>query len=41
MDAGTSIGGDAVETIRNALLSTAALPKDVVEAVLKGYDHKG
>jgi hypothetical protein len=40
LDAATSIGGDATQTIRDALLSAAALPRDVIEAALKGSDDK-
>ena len=39
MDAATSIGGDGAQKVRDALLSATALPRDVIESVLKG-DNK-
>ncbi len=40
MDAATSVGSEAVGTVRNALLSAAALPRDVIEAALKGSEDE-
>jgi hypothetical protein len=40
MDAATSVGGSAASTVRDALVSSAELPRDVVEAALNGSDKK-
>ena len=40
LDAATSVGGDAVSTVREALLESAALPRDVIESAIKGHQDK-
>ena len=40
MNAATSVGGDAVTTVRDALVNAAALPRDVVESAIKGSEEK-
>jgi len=34
------VGGDAVTTVRDALVNAAALPRDVVESAIKGSEEK-
>jgi len=37
LDAAGDVGGDALDKVRAALLGTAKLPHDVVEAAIKGH----